>query len=97
MAQTNDILMHEFGDVLCMGGDFAIGDATLQHQKDLLDACKGEYKESPTVGVGIYEFLNSEDPSDMIREIKDQFLKDGMEVNLIKATAEGLNINAQYK
>lgn len=89
--------MHPFGDVLCTGGDFAVSDATLQHQKDLLDAGKGEYKESPTVGVGIYEYLNSEDPSDLIREIKDQFLKDGMDVNYIKATPEELNINAQYK
>ena len=97
MANTNDILMHPFGDVLCVGGDFAIGDATLQHQKDLLDANKGEYKESPTIGVGIQNYLNSEDAADIIREIKDQFLKDGMRVNIIEADTEGIRINAQYK
>jgi hypothetical protein len=96
MANTNDILMARSGDALCVDGDFAIGDATLEHQKDLLYACKGEYKQNPMIGVGIYDFLNAEDKGTMLNEIRSQFTKDGMVIDSININ-NGINIKAHYQ
>lgn len=96
MANTNDILMAQSGDALCVDGDFAVGDASLEHQKDLLYANKGEYKQNPIKGVGIFDFMNAEDQGLMLREIRSQFTKDGMTVDSININ-DGINIKAHYK
>ena len=93
-----DILCdRETGDIACQNGDFAIGDATIQHQGDLLSAAEGEYKQSPTVGVGIQEFLNDEGPAMMLRKIREQFVNDGMTVSELALLESGLTIKANYK
>lgn len=96
MANTGDILMDETGDVACVNGDFVTGDGTLQHQNDLLLAEKGEYKESPMVGVGIMTYLLDEDKTSAFREIRREFTNDGMKVDSIKVD-QGINIKASYK
>lgn len=84
------------GDVLCQDGDFMLGDATYQHQADLLQAQEGEYKQFPATGVGLPQFLNDEDPADMIRKIRAQFKRDGIAIEKIAAGAT-LRITATYK
>jgi len=83
LIKVTDILMDQAtGDIACVNGDFVIGDATIQHQADLIVSKKGEFKESPLVGAGVEMFLN-DDQYDMLREIRSEFEKDGMEVNAI--------------
>lgn len=72
-----------------------IGDATLQHQADLLVACEGEYKQSLTTGVGMSGFLNDEDKRPLLRKIRGQFRADGMQVNNLQFSGN-LLINAAY-
>jgi hypothetical protein len=97
MTEVTDILTDPIsGDLLDKNGDDVIGDATEQHQNDLLLAQEGWYKQSPTTGVGITEFLLSEDPTEMLRKIRMQFTADGMIINKLKA-APTLQINAEYK
>jgi len=95
---TTDILFDDqMGDLACVNGDFVISDATCQHQKDLLVASEGEYKFDPVVGVGLYEFLDDEDSGDMMRKVRIQFGKDGMNVKSAKINNAGIiEIDAPY-
>ncbi len=97
MTVVTDILYDQLsGDIACKNGDFVIGDSTLQHQADLLEAAEGEYKQSPTVGVGLQGFLNDEDPSEMVRKIRIQFVGDGLNISQLKMT-DPMNIKASYQ
>jgi hypothetical protein len=97
MILVTDILYDQgTGDIACKNGDFVIGDSTLQHQADLLEAAEGEYKQSPTVGVGLQGFLNDENPADMLRKIRIQFVGDGLNIVQLQS-ADPLNIKANYQ
>jgi len=95
MAIVTDIMCDENGDISCVAGDMVTGDATYQHQADLLSAVEGSYKESPTAGVGIDGYLLTENPLELTRKIRVQFTKDGMSVVKV-AYGTNLAINANY-
>ena len=99
MPEITDILCDdETGDLSCNNGDFVVGDATLQHQHDLLSASEGEYKFDPLVGIGLIDFLDDEDPSAMMKKIRVQFGKDGMNVKTARINESGkIEIDAIYK
>lgn len=95
---TGDILLTPEGELQVENGDFVIGDATLQHQKDILVAHKGEYKLHPEIGVGILNELNNENPRAVLAQIKRNFEHDGMKVKNLKVAPNGnLIIDADYK
>lgn len=72
-----------------------IGDATLQHQADIISACEGEYKQFPTTGVGISGFLNDEDHRAMLRKIRLQLTADRMIVSSVTYN-DVLRVKAKY-
>jgi hypothetical protein len=78
---------------LTNAGDISYTESTLQHQRDLLLAHKGECRLNPVVGVGITDFLEDEGPELLTREIYGQFTQDGMTV---KSIDDKLNIVAGY-
>ena len=91
------LLDENFGFVL-KNKAMTVGDVTAQNQKILLLANKTEFKFNPMRGVGSAMFLEGSDISDYTREIRTEFIADGMKVNKIKVTAEGeLEIDAQYE
>lgn len=92
-----DILLDVDLDLSIENGDFVIGESTNQQQKIMLLADKNEFKENPTVGVGIETYLDDESPADMHREIRLQFSKDGMKVKSIKTIEGKINIDAPYE
>jgi hypothetical protein len=94
----NDILKNaDTADVDCKNGDFVVGESTFQHQQDLLSATEGEYKFDPLVGVGLAEFLDDEDPAEMMKKIRQQFSLDGMSIKTAKINKSGkLEIEANY-
>ena len=60
-----DVLLDaETGDLLFENGDFALGDATTQHQAHNLIADKGDLRASPQAGIGMTVFLNDESLED---------------------------------
>jgi hypothetical protein len=92
-----DLLLDDTGDLSLSGNDFVFGLSDQQHQELLLLTEKGEWKESPLVGVGAMKFLESESTADLLREIRLQFSNDGMNVNAISITTTGqINIDATY-
>ena len=97
-AYMNDIQLNTGGDLEIKDGDFAIGDATLRHQEHIIIANKGEFKESPEIGVGIIDALNSENPKQVLSDIKRNFEYDGMDVKTLRFTSEGkIDVDAEYK
>jgi hypothetical protein len=93
-----DILTDSIGDLLIENGDLVTGYSDLQHQEHLLLAQKGDFKEQPTVGVGIENFLNSSDVDEFLSEVKSEFIKDAMAVTKLdfdEATGN-LNYDANY-
>jgi hypothetical protein len=71
-------------DLLISNGDFTTDESTLQHQKDLLCAEKGDYKLNPTVGVGVLSYIDEENPQNLSRAIAVEFTRDGMQINKIQ-------------
>lgn len=75
----------------------AIGDTTAQNQKLLIFANKGEFKSRPMRGVGANLFLEDEKPDNLAREIRTEFIADGMTVNAINIGSNlELEIDAYY-
>lgn len=91
-----DILLDSDGDLLIVDGDLVIGESTIQHQQLLLSTNKGEWKQSPKVGIGLQDFLNDDSVNGIMNEINYQFTQDGMKVNSINIVNEQLNIEALY-
>jgi len=93
----NDYLLDPVtSDLQIVNGDFVIGDASLQNQKLLLFAAPGNYKQYPTVGVDIMDFLKDDNQADMIRTIEQQFTLDGMNVQQLSYQGGKFYIIAPY-
>ncbi len=93
-----DIQLNPKGDLNFKDGDFFTDDATLRHQEHIIMANKGEFKESPEIGVGIIDALNSENPKEVLSNIKRNFMYDGMEVKTLGLTSEGkIEVDAEYQ
>lgn len=75
-----DIKQTENGDIDLSIGDMLYTESTRQHQKDLLLADKGHYKETPEAGIGALNYLNDTEPENLYRAIRKEFTRDGMKV-----------------
>lgn len=85
------------GDIDLSGGDLEWIEPTEQHQRDLLIAAPGFYKEAPTVGVDSTRTLLDNDTAVYLRRIRKQFTKDGMRVQSLDYQNEELTIEAEYE
>lgn len=64
-------------------GDFVTHDSLKQHQELILTAQKGSFRNSPTLGVGLIDYLNDENLGGLSISIKKEFAKDGMKVKKV--------------
>lgn len=79
------------------GGDLQTGFADEQNQRVLLVSEKGAFKQFPGVGVGLFSFLENDDPAALFSEIRRQFTADGMAINRMTYLGAGkINIDASY-
>ena len=93
----NDLLLDEDFDLQIKDGDFVAHESTAQHQKILILADKGEFKEVPMRGVGAHRFLEDQTPDNLAREIRAEFAADGMTVNKIKIASDlTIQVDANY-
>lgn len=94
-----DILFDTTGDVLFTNGDISYGESTTQHQRDILYAHAGGYKDAPTVGVGASAYVNGDDADFimLMQQIRLQFTADGMRIKTLERGSNNIiNINAAY-
>lgn len=75
-----------------------IGVTTFQNQALILQASKGEFKEYPTLGVGISDILGDNEATGWKREIALQLEADGMKVKTVDLDLKNnkLTIDAKY-
>lgn len=89
MAEKKGLLVDpETGDLAVIGGTLTVGKTKAQNQAFILRAGKGEFKEYPTLGVGIADILGDDDLTGWKREIALQMEADGMKVNRVS-----INVN----
>lgn len=74
------ILLDETNNLLIQNKTLAIGDTLFQNQKLIIGAHKGEIKENPLLGVGITNFIDDEEPSELLREVRINLRMDGQKV-----------------
>jgi hypothetical protein len=92
-----DILLNEDLDLDFHAGDLSTGFSDLQHQELLLVNNRGNIKEFPAVGIDAFGYLQDNDTSALLREIRKQFSADGMKIKTIDIADTGkLNIDATY-
>lgn len=72
------------------------GETTPQNQAFLLVAHKGEFKENPTIGVGLSDILNDHDFAYWRRLIAIEFERDGQTIDKLVLNEKGLTIEAHY-
>lgn len=91
-----DIKFDKEGDVDISADDIQYVESTSQHQRDLIIAQRGHYKEMPGVGVGAINFIHDEDPENFLRTIRKEFTRDGMKVERVAFSGNELIVNAAY-
>lgn len=93
-----DILTDEQMDLMAdfYTYDIVLGESDSQQQKILLIAEPGSLKQFPNVGVGIGNFLESEDTGEMFLEIRKQFSGDGLVMKNISINEGKISIDASY-
>lgn len=93
-----DILLEANTEPVIKEGDFVAGESTRQHQKLLLIAEKGEWRESPLTGIGLRtELMNETTGIELLTTIKKEFEKDGMSVLQIKSKEGNITAEAIYE
>lgn len=92
-----DMILDEAGDLQIKNGDLVIGESTDQHQRLLLLATKGEFKQSPLTGVGLINFLNDENPGNLKTEIRKQITSDGQLIKSLKVKDGKIDLIAKFK
>lgn len=92
------LLLNENMTLKILNGSLVIGDTTVQNQQMLLLADKSDFKQVPMRGVGARRFLESSQSDELAREIRLEFIADGMTIQKIEFPAEGqIKIDARYE
>jgi len=73
-----------------------IGDTLYQNQYMILNAQKGEFKENPTLGIGINDMASDDDLNEWEKAIREDFAKDGLKVDKLSITTSGMEVKADY-
>lgn len=93
-----DLMLDEEDDLLLDDAlqDFVLGASEVQHQRLLLMCSKGAFKENPDACVGVLRYLEDENPTALLREVRLQFSADGMNVQQVAFENNSLKVNASY-
>ena len=93
-----DIGLDEGDDLSIQQGDFAVWESTRQHQRQLILNNKGEFKQNPTIGAGVFAYFDDEQMNELVRAISIEFSRDGMDVQQVSLTSTGMiESEAYYK
>ena len=79
-----DLLLTDTGELEISNGDFVAGENYNQQQAMLLVAQEGEFKMTPTIGVGIGDLLLCEELLEYRHKIRDHFKRDNLKVKTLE-------------
>jgi len=91
-----DILLTN-NDLMVKDGDLAIGISDTQHVNLLLSTNKGDWKQTPTAGVGITNYLETHNDGSLSREIQTQLSADGAKISRIAVKLPNIEIESDYE
>lgn len=91
-----DILLNTDNDLQIANGDFVAGESLNQQVGLLLLLNKGELKQHPLTGVGIYDLINTESAIDIKKAVREQLKDDGLKLRALELTNNKLYITADY-
>lgn len=92
-----DIGLDSGYDLVFEAGDFLTTESTAQHQRQLILNNKGDFKQNPTICVGVFDYLDDEQFQELIRSVSIEFTRDGMDVLSVQLSANGvINSDAFY-
>ena len=77
MAVRTDIYLGDDWDLAFEGGDFAAGVADNQHVALIFKSQQGEWKQHPSLGIGINDYLEDDEQSDLQHVINERLKMDG--------------------
>jgi hypothetical protein len=90
---STDFIGDDTNDLLIQDGDFVVGPSETQHISDMLLAAPGAYKQSPLLGINIYNELNGDSGQVNMNAIRKRIQlnaqMDGMVINSLMLN--GLN------
>jgi hypothetical protein len=92
-----DIALTPDLDMKVADGDLVTEENLKQAQQLLLVTNKGEWKQHPTAGVGVVNYLETASAGELSREIREQFSRDGMKVSSVKISGTTLEVEATWK
>lgn len=84
------------GDIDLSSGDIVWGESTRQHQRDIILTHPGELKHALDSGVGVDDFINDDNPDELLRKTRQEFIKDGQKVTKISFNNGTINTEAYY-
>ena len=93
----NDIALTSELELKVVNGDLAVEENLKQAQQLLLGTNKGEWKQHPTMGVGVVNYLETASANQLSREIREQFSRDGMKVSSVRINGSTLDVEAEWK
>ncbi len=89
---AQDILLDDNNELIIKNGDFVVGKSDKQSIRSILNAFPGWWKQYPTVGVGMMQYLNSTGKEqEIMRNIRLQLEADGFAIDTV--IIEGLTTN----
>jgi hypothetical protein len=91
-----DVLIDYNNNTMFKNGDLNVGFCDEQNKRLLLVSEKASFKEFPASCVGLVFYLESEDISAMLREVRSEFVGDGMRVDQITFDDLNLVTSAEY-
>jgi hypothetical protein len=94
MINVQDIILDDDGDLLFTNGDFTVGYSDAMHQEHIIEANRGYYKESPLLGVYLFQYLKSAGlQAEIKRQIQINLEDDNYQVNKVNVSnTETMNI-----
>lgn len=82
---AKDIILNQNNEIQFLNGDFFVGDSGDQHIQTIIQANKGQFYESPLVGVGISSKINGPfDRANLSREVREQLQADGFNIKRLE-------------
>ena len=97
MANVEDFIFDSDGDIKIFNGDLAVEPSDNQHIQDIFLANKGQFRQFPTIGIGIESKLNGSTNIQFLRkQIRENLKFDNMTIT--KLNIDGaLNIDLRAK
>jgi hypothetical protein len=91
------ILLNETGDIAVANGGMVIGDTSQQAVQLLFTGAQGEWKEHPTMGIGIKRIQHGAIDRFLDRTIRVQLEGIGFDVKKLDITEKGIELEGDFK